>query len=61
VKNVLQVPIGFVADHLEVLYDIDLEARQKAQSLGMRLERTQLPNARPEFVDAVAAALQGAA
>jgi protoporphyrin/coproporphyrin ferrochelatase len=61
VKNVLQVPIGFVADHLEVLYDIDLEARQKAESLGMRLERTQLPNARPEFVHAVAAALQGAA
>jgi protoporphyrin/coproporphyrin ferrochelatase len=57
VRNVLQVPIGFVADHLEVLYDIDLEAKQKAESLGMRLERTQLPNARPEFVRAVAAAL----
>jgi protoporphyrin/coproporphyrin ferrochelatase len=60
VRNVLQVPIGFVADHLEVLYDIDLEARQKAESLGMRLERTQLPNARPEFVEAVAAALSTA-
>lgn len=44
VRNVLQVPIGFVSDHLEVLYDIDLEAKQKAASLGMTLHRTALPN-----------------
>jgi ferrochelatase len=50
VKNVLQVPIGFVSDHLEVLYDIDVEAREKAASLGMRLERTRLPNDSPEFI-----------
>src|SRR6185369_14767596 len=30
VRNVLQVPIGFVCDHLEVLYDIDIEAKEKA-------------------------------
>lgn len=57
VRDVLQVPIGFVADHLEVLYDIDLEAKQKATSLGMTLHRTPLPNARPELVRAVVAAL----
>jgi ferrochelatase len=49
-RNVLQVPIGFVCDHLEVLYDIDIEAKEKARSLGMRLERTALPNATPEFI-----------
>jgi len=57
VRDVLQVPIGFVSDHLEVLYDIDVEAKQKAASLGMRLERTALPNARPELIRAVADAL----
>lgn len=49
-RNVLLVPIGFVADHLEVLYDIDIEAKEKARSLGMRLERTALPNATPAFI-----------
>jgi len=48
--HVLQVPIGFVADHLEVLWDIDVEARTKATALGMVLERTQLPNASDAFV-----------
>lgn len=51
VHNVLLVPIGFVCDHLEVLYDIDIEAKGKASSLGMRLERTALPNSTPAFVD----------
>lgn len=58
VARILQVPIGFVSEHLEVLFDIDIEAREKAASLGMRLERTDLPNARPEFIAAVRAALR---
>ena len=58
VKHVLQVPIGFVSEHLEVLFDIDLEAKQKAAQLGMHLERTELPNARPEFIAAIRAALR---
>lgn len=57
VRNVLQVPIGFVAEHLEVLYDIDVEAKQKAASLGMHLERSELPNDREEFIQAVVGAL----
>ena len=56
--HVLQVPIGFVSEHLEVLYDIDIEARQKAHALGMQLERTELPNARPAFIAAVRGALR---
>jgi ferrochelatase len=51
VRNVLSVPIGFVCEHLEVLYDIDHEAAQKAAALGMTLRRTRKPNATPEFID----------
>jgi ferrochelatase len=51
IRNVLQVPIGFVADHLEILYDIDIEAVERARSLGMTLRRTDLPNASPELIE----------
>jgi protoporphyrin/coproporphyrin ferrochelatase len=54
VRSVLQVPIGFVCDHLEILYDIDVEAKQRAAELGMTLERTELPNASPDFVSMLA-------
>jgi protoporphyrin/coproporphyrin ferrochelatase len=60
VRNVLQVPIGFVADHLEVLYDIDVEARDRAAALGMKLRRTRLPNADPDFIDVLAAVIRRA-
>lgn len=60
VRNVLQVPIGFVAEHLEILWDIDYEARTKAQELGMTLHRTALPNASAPLVRAVAAAITAA-
>lgn len=53
-RTVLVCPLGFVADHLEVLYDIDVEAAELAASLGMRLERTPSLNDAPEFVAAVA-------
>ena len=47
---VLQVPIGFVSDHLEILYDIDVEASGRAGALGLAFARTSLPNASPDFV-----------
>jgi ferrochelatase len=50
VRSVLSVPIGFVSEHLEVLFDIDREAVAKAESLGMTLRRTRMPNATPELV-----------
>ena len=53
VRQVLQVPIGFVADHLEVLHDIDIEARARARELGITLRRTRLPNADPGFIAAL--------
>jgi ferrochelatase len=55
VKHVLQVPIGFVCDHLEILYDLDIEAKQKAAELGIDYARTELPNVRPDFVAALTA------
>ena len=38
-KAVLVVPFGFVSDHLEILYDVDIEAKEKAEKAGVRLER----------------------
>lgn len=50
VERVLVCPVGFVSDHLEIRWDIDVEAREKAAELGMRLERIAMPNADPPFV-----------
>jgi ferrochelatase len=53
VRHVLSVPFGFVAEHLEVLWDIDTEAQDKAAELGMTLRRIRMPNADPEFVEVI--------
>jgi len=45
---------GFVADHLEILYDLDIEAREIAERLGARFERTRMPNADPDYLDVLA-------
>ncbi len=52
--RVLIAPIGFVADHLEVLYDIDVECAQRARALGLDLRRIESPNANPAFIAALA-------
>ena len=49
---------GFVSDHLEVLYDLDVEATARAQELGIAFERTASPNASPELAQAIVAALR---
>jgi ferrochelatase len=54
VRNVLVCPIGFVADHLEIRWDLDTEAREKARELGMRFDRIEMPNADPRFVQVLA-------
>ena len=53
-RDVLVCPIGFVADHLEILYDLDVEAQEFARTKGIRIRRTASFNARPEFIDALA-------
>ena len=54
VAEVLVCPVGFVSDHLEIRWDIDVEATQRARELGMRLERIEMPNADPAFVRTLA-------
>lgn len=53
-KNLLVVPVGFVCDHVEVLYDIDIAARKLADQHGARLERSESLNASPAFISALA-------
>ncbi len=60
VTDVLSVPFGFVAEHLEVLWDIDTEAKDKADELGMTLRRIRMPNADAEFVDVLLSVLDAA-
>jgi protoporphyrin/coproporphyrin ferrochelatase len=50
VEQVLVCPVGFVSDHLEIRWDLDVEAQEKAAELGLRLERIEMPNAEPAFV-----------
>ncbi len=54
VRSVLVCPVGFVSDHLEIGYDIDVEAAGRARQLGIRLERIAMPNADPAFVSVLA-------
>ena len=64
-RSVLVVPIGFTCEHVEVLYDVDLELRRRANGLGVRLERIVMVNDHPAMIDGLAdlvrrtAALQG--
>ena len=50
VKQILSCPIGFVSDHLEILYDLDIEARQLAAELGIRFERIRSLNQDPRYI-----------
>ena len=59
-RAVVVCPCGFVADHLEVLYDIDIEAEATAQELGITLVRTASPNDDPEFLDVLAQVVDNA-
>lgn len=54
VRELVVSPVGFVAEHLEVLYDIDIEAQAVAQPLGMRLERARSLNDDPVFIAGLA-------
>jgi ferrochelatase len=49
--DVLLVSVGFVADNVEILYDVDVDFRDQAQALGVRLWRTGALNDSPHFVD----------
>jgi len=54
VEGVVVCACGFVADHLEVLYDLDIETKQAAQELGLAFARTAMPNDDPPFIATLA-------
>jgi ferrochelatase len=54
VRKVLVCPVGFVADHLEIRWDLDHEAARKARELGLQFRRIEMPNAEPRFVAVLA-------
>ncbi len=57
-RHVLIAPIGFLSDHLEVLYDVDIEFRRLAESKGMQLERIAMLNASPALITILASLLE---
>jgi protoporphyrin/coproporphyrin ferrochelatase len=58
VRGVLLCPIGFVSDHLEIRWDLDVVAATRARELGLELGRVEMPNADPAFVDVLAAVVR---
>ncbi len=54
-RKVLMVPISFVSDHVETLYEIDIQYKEMAEELGIELKRTESLNIRDDFIDTLAA------
>jgi ferrochelatase len=59
IRNVVSVPVGFVSDHVEILYDIDIQAQQVASDHGIRLERPPALNDDPLFITTIADKIRG--
>ena len=57
-RKVLVAPVGFVSDHLEILWDLDVEARERAQELELELDRIASLNDDPAFIAALAGVVQ---
>ena len=58
ITEVLVVPLQFLADHLEILYDIDIAAGEEAATAGIVMHRIALPNTQPAFIRALAAVVE---
>jgi protoporphyrin/coproporphyrin ferrochelatase len=54
ITEILVCPVGFVADHLEIRWDLDHEAAEKARELGLNFRRIEMPNADPAFIEVLA-------
>jgi ferrochelatase len=61
VRSIISIPVGFVADHVEILYDIDIKARGVAEELGVRLVRPPALNDDPLFIDTLVEQIHRAA
>jgi ferrochelatase len=60
-RHILICPIGFVCEHVEILYDIDIVYQNLARELGVQLERIEMLNADPEMIRGLAGLVRGAA
>jgi protoporphyrin/coproporphyrin ferrochelatase len=60
-RTVLVAPVGFTCEHVEVLYDVDIELREHARGLGVRLERIEMVNDHPALIAGLAETVSGAA
>ncbi len=60
-KNIISCPIGFVCEHVEVLYDIDIVYQKLAKSLGVRLERIEMVHTAPQMISGLAEMIRNAA
>ncbi len=58
-KELVVVPIGFVCDHIEVIYDLEVEARQMAEAHGLRQIRAATVNDHPTFIRMIAEVVRG--
>jgi len=58
VRELIVAPIGFVCDHVEVLYDLDIEAKKTADNLNVRMIRASCPNDHPTFIQMIASVIQ---
>ena len=57
--TVVLCPVGFLCDHVEVLYDLDVEAAETCAGIGVAMERAEAVNTHPRFIDALADAVHG--
>jgi ferrochelatase len=61
IRDVVSIPVGFVCDHVEILFDIDIEAQKVARASGIRLERPPALNEHPRFIQNLAHLIENAA
>ena len=61
VREFLVVPIGFVSEHVEILYDLDIDLRQRIEAGGGHFERTEMPGADPRLMASLASRVRTAA
>jgi ferrochelatase len=59
IGDVVLAPIGFACDHVEILYDLDVEVRRLADQLGLRLHRAAAANDHPAFIAMLADLVRG--
>ena len=61
IRQIVSIPVGFVSDHVEILYDIDIKAQGVAKALGVRLERPPALNDDPLYIQTLVEAIKQAA